>query len=279
MTITGFENLFSFGLTYKWFLRNKKTTTDIEILPGCTKNDTTKGFICEDMSFLSTTSGKTLTGTEKGISKTLDFKTVCGCEFISGFDLCPNGTLKNDGNCCQNITNVESCYKPCTEVCELYPTVKIGNGIFESSKPFNFYRKLHILSIINSFPPTATPKINKLIPNSIKVGKSISMIGIGGPFISSELNVELRPLFKDSYAYSKYSIINETIQNVTSSHVIKNVQNLKFINSSAISFSNPIVQHDVAYEIYVTNNNLTWSLSSSSIHFRSYRKINMNIYF
>jgi hypothetical protein len=117
-----------------------------------------------------------------------------------------------------------------------------------------------------------------LTPNSILIGNTVSMIAVGGPFIAKELNVEFRPLLNDPYLYEGYNFttVNGTrqIANLTSSHVVQKALNVQFIDKNTISFSNPIIQHDVAFEIYITNNNMTWSLSSPTEHFRSYGNFN-----
>jgi hypothetical protein len=135
---------------------------------------------------------------------------------------------------------------------------------------------LHFTSIVIHFffKSKAFPKLTSLIPNSIMIGNTISMIAVGGPFIAKELNVEFRPLIADQYLYAgyNYTIVNGTkqITNLTSSHVVQKALNIQFIDKNTISFSNPILQHDVAFEIFITNNNMTWSLTSPTEHFRSY---------
>eukprot|EP01080_Neovahlkampfia_damariscottae_P007240 gene7240-11558_t len=287
LIFSGLENLYTSDLTYTWYLRNKMTGSNVRISPNCMV-DTSSGvkFNCSDMSFLISSNKNELPGTKTDDGK-LTIETVCGCKFVDltgSSSLCPESEMIINGQCCQNetitfnttmngtmngnstfnstITNTTTtgnltCYTPCISSCELYPVLKIGNnqdnsGGFEASQPFHFYPKMRVTS---------------MTPNAIVLNTQRNITITGGPFVKNSFSIEFRPLQNDPYDITQQLGVLSNSSNVTHPKAIP--VELNFINSSAVSIVNPLLSNEVGYEIYLSNNNASYS-SVSNFHFRSY---------
>eukprot|EP01080_Neovahlkampfia_damariscottae_P002882 gene2882-4725_t len=250
LEISGLESyLDTSQFNYTWYLRNKFTAFDIKI-PSCTLNDTSNTFSC-DLTFLHNTNSNTsYEGYSKLITKaTSTLSELCNCKFENTYCL-DNATLTNGSCCTLIINNSTNNYTKCESAqisncfsCELYPVVRIltlsnPNGLqtlFESSKPFYFYR-----TISNAV----------ISPNAIRNDLVYDLTLTGKPFVQSG-DISLRLVSTDYSA---------------------NINDIQYTSSEILSFKNPILPAS-SYQVEISQNNLTWK--SMNIELNSYDEKNL----
>eukprot|EP01080_Neovahlkampfia_damariscottae_P007237 gene7237-11555_t len=241
--ISNLGDVYSEDFNYKWFLHHKGSNFEWEISPSCIQDFSSKSFLCDAISTL--TSSSLLNGKVNFKQNVqMNLSQICGCDFNFNNTICENGTISSDGKCC--FGNL--CHVPCFEPCELYPVAYVENktnpdlsGRIISSNP------LYI---------TVRPQITEISKHLVTNAISTAYI-MGGPFI--EGNVK-RIIFRPTLMVNG-TPVNEFIKSkVTKTWPFYNtsIDPPEYVSSSnfevslrTIKFSVPKIAIDYLYDLSI----------------------------